>query len=100
MATTLTQIKKPEEALAYADIKDDNNKVYTSDDKLPKGCKAFIKGTSLEQFSDENREAFKKEVTIKMQEIDKRFVWRSFFDKTSPQGARNVGFFYTIPDIV
>tara|TARA_B100000214_G_scaffold372685_1_gene351413 strand:+ start:190 stop:582 length:393 start_codon:yes stop_codon:yes gene_type:complete len=107
---TLTKVDDAKSPLAYAQVIDENGNELSlaevqSEDNKHLSLRAFIRGTSLDQFAgelnivDENGKDedlnFRNEVIAKMELVDKRFQFVKFFD-TSTNEKTNMGFFFVV----
>ena len=111
----LSKLNNKKEVLGYAQVLNANDESLTLSQvqelEDTSGLRAFVRGTSLSQFNGElnivdNPEnatdkdrAFRDEVIAKMSKIDDKFEFVKFFD-TSTEEKTNMGFFFSISDMV
>ena len=108
---TLTKVDDSKSPLAYAQVIDENGNELSlaevqSEDNKHLSLRAFVRGTSLDQFAGElnivdgkdvkdNDSDFRNEVITKMGLVDKRFQFVKFFD-TSTDEKTNMGYFFVV----
>ena len=107
---TLTKVDNPKENLGYVQVLDENgNELSLAEIQSVEpnvSLRAFVRGTSLDQFAGElnivdgkdvqdNDTDFRNEVITKMALVDKRFQYVKFFDKSTAEKT-NMGFFFVV----